>query len=126
MIQENYKLSLEQNEDCSIVLPKLENLLENIRQSEHYQKSSSVYIKLLMARIPTESAATINRMVARMLPRAVVIGVSLTLFGLEAEAVFLTLNCSFFEQATVALLEHNGCPCHYKTFGSMWGRWYWM
>lgn len=122
MIQENYKLWIEEEDDCCSVMPKLEELLLDLRHSVAYSKAKSVYIKLLTARIPTESAKKISNKIAECLPKAIIAGMSLTLFGREADHVFLDMNCCYFEESSVTLLEHVGRPDHYKTAGRKYGR----
>lgn len=122
MIQENYKLWIEEDDECYSVMPKLEELLLDIRNSVAYTQAKNVYIKLLTARIPSESAKKVSKKIAEFLPKATVAGMSLTLFGDEAEHVFLNLNCCYFEKSSVILLEHVGRPDHYKTAGRKYGR----
>ena len=122
MIQKNYRLDAEQGKPCFTLLPPLEKLLENIQKSDAYRKASSVYVKLLLGKVSTDTAKKMVRTVSRLLPNAVIAGTSLTLFGEHAEEVFLTVNCCFFEHSTVTLLEHDGCPEHYKTAGRHFGQ----
>ncbi len=122
MIQENYKLWIEDDDECCSVLTKLDELLLDIKHSVAYTNATGLYIKMLTARIPTESAKKICKKISDSLPKATVAGMSMTLFGNESEHVFLNLNCCYFEKASVTLLEHIGCPKHYKTAGRKYGR----
>ena len=122
VIQENYRLCIEDEEGCLSVSRRMEKLLDDIRASEPYENAKSVYVKLLFAGIPENSAAHLGELTGKKLPKAVTAGMSLTLFGQYAEKEFITVNCCFFESSKVVLLEHDGLPTHYKTSGREFGK----
>ncbi len=122
MIQDNYHIPIVMGEPCLEVLGRLGTRLEAIGGSRAYREAESVYIRLLFPQIPTKEAEEIGNFVRERLPKAVVAGISMTMFPRESEKVFLHMNCSYFSHGKITLLEHAGRPAHYKTAGRNFGR----
>ncbi|MBR2216071.1 MAG: response regulator [Selenomonadaceae bacterium] len=122
MIQKNYRLSLDIVEDRLTTWVQLNSLLNTIEASRAYREASGVYILLLCEQIPKKYAQRILDLIHERLPKAVVTGMSQTIFARRSDGYQLDLNISFFREARVTLIEHHGCPCHYGEMGTAIGK----
>ena len=74
--QETYKISLPLEKDGTGILQKIDIILENVRNSDVYQRARGVYVKLLMAQVPLKEGEEIDKLVREGLPKAAVAGMT--------------------------------------------------
>ena len=67
MIQETYKISLPLEKDGTGILQKIDIILENVRNSDVYQRARGVYVKLLMAQVPLKEGEDIDKRLGKSL-----------------------------------------------------------
>ena len=95
-------------------------LLANIRESPAYKEAKSVYVKLLFGDVPQTIARQMAGYLKRSLPKARILGMSLTLFAQGYDgAPFVRMSCNFFKNSNVDILYYEGRPDCYMTAGKM-------
>lgn len=121
MIQETYKIPLTPNEVDTAIFQRVDEILEKARNSQAYQESRSVYVKLLMLQIPIKDAEEIDRHVRNGLPKAMVAGMCLTMVLQETNESYLRISLCYFESSIVTILRHDGNPSDYLSAGRRFG-----
>ncbi|MBO6303813.1 MAG: response regulator [Selenomonadaceae bacterium] len=93
-------------------------LLEKIRLSSAYKEAKSVYVKLLFADVPKVIAEKMLDFLTRHLPKARILGMSLTLFAQNYNGIpFVRMSCNFFKSSKVDIFYQSEKPECYMTAG---------
>ena len=104
MIQRSYKVN---NAD------ELKNCLMNILISKQYKQAHTILVKVLTSQFLDDDAKQIHDDIQKFLPKAKIVGISLTNFGRQfdvtKEEVYLEsyaiISCCYFETSEVTILE---------------------
>ena len=122
MIQETYKISLPLEKDGTGILQKIDIILENVRNSDVYQRARGVYVKLLMAQVPLKEGEEIDKLIREGLPKAAVAGMTQTVIFQETRDKSVLMSICYFKQAAVTILYHEGPLADYGAAGREFGQ----
>ncbi len=89
---------------------ELSDILTEIKQQGEELGVSSIYLHLLFWGISKTEGQAIYRQLRAEILKAVITGMTETMFGNQEECPSFKLNCNFFTEANVKLLEYVGCP----------------
>lgn len=113
MEQRKYKISCDSENNEYIT-----ELLTKISETAPYREAKSVYIKLLLADVPKSIAEKMVKFLKKYLPKAKILGMSLTLFAQRYDGKpFARMNCNFFKNSDVDILYNDEKPACYMTAG---------
>lgn len=102
MIQYNYVLNWSAGEQG--FWDKLDKILQTLSLRPASKQANAIFMQLSFCRMPREEAAKVRDKIRDFLPRAVVAGMTETLFNGDTSS-YMRINCSFFHNAKVRLGE---------------------
>lgn len=114
MIQYDYKLNWSAGEQG--FWDKLEKVMQTLCMRPASKQANAIFIQLSFCKMPVAEAAKVREKIRGFLPRAVVVGMTEILFTPPAEG-YMRINCSFFQNAKLRLMEHVGVPDDYGHVG---------
>jgi len=120
MIQYNYKLNWCTGDQG--FWDKLEKVMQTLCMRPASKQANAIFIQLAFCKMPAEDALKVREKIRNYLPRAVVAGMTETLFTDAQQDGYLQLNCSFFQNAKLRLLEHTGAAKDYGRLGVEFGQ----
>lgn len=106
MRQEAYELSILDGVDS--FMSGLESLLHDKAAEAAERGDTAIYIHLLFSMMEKDMARQIREKIQAIMPQAVVMGMSETVFGMEEEIVGVKLNFSFFAASKVEFFLFRG------------------
>ncbi len=95
---------------------KLDKVLQNLSMRPASKQANAIFMQLSFYKMPPEEAVKVREKIRAFLPRAVVVGMTETLFFGNADG-YMRMNCSFFQNARIRLLEKAGVPKDYGRAG---------
>ncbi len=114
MIQRTYEVMVEGEHDFLAAWVRLQEVLETIQDDPLYDRSSSIYVKVLLANTSEDRAKKAIKFIREELPKAEITGMSLTLFAQKNwDKMFLRLSVCFFSKTRISVLaqERTGTLC---------------
>lgn len=114
MIQYNYVLNWSAGDQG--FWNKLEKVLQTLCMRPASKQANAIFMFLSFCHMPLDEVAKVREKIRSFLPRAVVAGVTETLFNGRQDS-YLCLNCSFFQNAKIRLMEYAGVPEDYGKLG---------
>lgn len=121
MIQYNYKLNWRAEDEGFYA--KLDKVLRALCLRPASKQANAIFVQLTFHNLPRAVAGTIREKIREFLPRAVVAGLTETLFNSsEVMASYVRMNCAFFQKAKVRLLEYDGVPESFGKLGLQFGQ----
>ena len=113
MIQYNYTLNW--NADDPGIWDKLDKALRSLSMRPASKQANAIFMQLSFHNMDMETADKIRERIREFLPRAVVVGMTETLFSQVPS--YVRINCSFFQSARVRLMEYPGMPDDFGRLG---------
>jgi len=120
MIQYNYKLNWSA-EDQGFE-DKLNKIFQTLCMRPASKQANAIFIQLSFHNMGMGMAEKIREKIREFLPRAVVAGMTEMLFTPEGTTSYVRINCSFFQNAKVRLLEYDGVPENFGKLGLEMGQ----
>ena len=114
MIQYNYMLNW--NADDSGFWEKLDKVLQTLSMRPASKQANAIFMQLSFYKMPFDEAVKVREKIRLFLPRAVVVGMTETLFFGDCDG-YMRLNCSFFQNGKIRLAEKAGVPDDYGRLG---------
>ncbi|SHK58239.1 Signal transduction histidine kinase [Selenomonas ruminantium] len=114
MIQYNYTLNWSAGDQG--FWDKLEKVLQTLSMRPASKQANAIFMQLSFHKMPLEEAMKVREKIRVFLPRAVVVGMTETLFFGNAGG-YMRINCSFFQNAKIRLAEIAGVPEDYGRTG---------
>lgn len=114
MIQYNYTLNWSAGEQG--FWGKLDKVLQNLSMRPASKQANAIFMQLSFYKMPQEEARQVREKIRDFLPRAVVVGMTETLFFGDNDG-YMRINCSFFQNAKIRLMEKTGVPDDYGKLG---------
>ena len=120
MIQYNYKLNWSA-EDQGFD-EKLNKVLQTLCMRPASKQANAIFMQLSFHNVGMDIAEKIRERIREFLPRAVVAGMTETLLNPEGSTSYVRINCAFFQNAKVRLLEQVGLPADFGRLGLEMGQ----
>ncbi|MCR5757895.1 MAG: FIST C-terminal domain-containing protein [Selenomonas sp.] len=120
MIQYNYKLHWSAADQG--FENKLEKVMQTLCMRPASKQANAIFIQLSFCKMPGDEAWKIREKIRDFLPRAVVAGMTETLFSDTQQEGYVQMNCSFFQNAKLRLLEYSGVPEDFSRLGVEFGQ----
>ena len=118
MIQYNYTLNWSAEDQG--IWDKLDKVMRALSMRPASKQANAIFIQLSFHNMDFDVAGKIREKVREFLPRAVVVGMTETLFSQDAS--YVRINCAFFQNAKVRLLEFAGIPEDFGRLGLEMGQ----
>ena len=120
MIQYNYKLNWTAGDQG--FADKLNKVLQALSMRPASKQANAIFIQLSFHNMGMEMAEKIREKIRDFLPRAVVTGMTEMLFNPEGTTSYVRINCAFFQNAKVRMLEYAGVPTDFGKLGLEMGQ----
>ncbi len=107
MIQYNYMLNWSEGDQG--FWDKLEKVMQTLVMRPASKQANAIFIQLSFSQMPKDEAVKVREKIRSFLPRAVVAGITETLFSPQLGS-YVQLNCTFFQNSKLRLMEYAGIP----------------
>ena len=111
MIQYNYKLNWKAGDQG--FESKLNKILQTLCMRPASKQANAIFIQLSFSQMPKDEAVKVREKIRSFLPRAVVAGITETLFSPQLGS-YVQLNCTFFQNSKLRLMEYAGIPVTHR------------
>ena len=95
---------------------KLDKVLQTLSMRPASKQANAIFMQLSFYKMPMDEAVRVRERIRSFLPRAVVVGMTETLFFGDPGG-YMRINCSFFQNAKIRLMEKNGMLDDYGKSG---------
>ena len=119
MIQYNYMLNWSEGDQG--FWDKLEKVMQTLVMRPASKQANAIFIQLSFSQMPKDEAVKVREKIRSFLPRAVVAGITETLFSPQLGS-YVQLNCTFFQNSKLRLMEYAGIPEDFARLGVEFGQ----